>query len=169
MVSCKLPPQSWVMYKGINLFGDTLASPANVKSIDECVQLCQQNPQCNSASYTGYYPTCELKTTAKTFQYAISKAVDLKAFSAMVHNYKFCRAEADLFGIGDVFDFKGSFQDCAKCIDTTKGTNAFTWTAGPTGYYTVPLEEFGHCYCKKIDSFDPAALGYTQGVFCHDG
>ncbi|KAF0684671.1 Aste57867_23391 [Aphanomyces stellatus] len=167
-ITCKTKAASWVLLPGVQIYGDDLATRANVASFDECTLLCTDTLGCTSVFYTRYGQTCSLKRSATTYHHVWSKAVDLGAVSAIQFSYKQCQANVDLYLQEDVTSFKGSFQDCGRCIQGD--VHGFTWTPGPIDGMGTPREPLGQCFCKRLANrtLDPAKLRPSDVITCVD-
>ncbi|OQR81772.1 hypothetical protein THRCLA_11421 [Thraustotheca clavata] len=150
--ACKettIPATQWVVDKTYQLHGSTLATGSNIPSLTSCQRLCERTEGCVAISYQQYSQRCVLQTSADNYFPIWSKAVDLGAVAAIKHNYKACYGDSDLQNQGDVFNFQGSFQNCANCFVGGQA-NAFAWYLGPTTDFAQPINSKGTCYCKKV-------------------
>ncbi|OQR89980.1 hypothetical protein ACHHYP_05897 [Achlya hypogyna] len=175
MKACKDTPATtstpstvqWVTDPGYQLMGDRIGNDlSNIESLAACQAACQKTAGCAAVSYMKYYKQCTLQKAANNYYPVWSKAVDLGAAASMQHNYKTCYGNYDVPYQGDVSNFQGSFQDCAKCMEGGKA-NAFAWYLGPIGDMARPLNPQGTCYCKKLTSPvppPPAGPGVNGGT-----
>ncbi|KDO22422.1 hypothetical protein SPRG_12702 [Saprolegnia parasitica CBS 223.65] len=151
----KLPSSSkWVANPGYQFQGPAMVTKGGVSSLESCEVACLSTVGCAAVSYTRYSQTCVLHSVANNYYPVWSKAVDLSAVAAVPYNYKVCYGNYDVPHTGDVNNFQGSFQDCAKCM-ANGNANAFAWYLGPTGAYAQPTNPLGTCYCKKINGDVP--------------
>ncbi|KAF0708807.1 Aste57867_6204 [Aphanomyces stellatus] len=162
MVSCKQRPTQWVDIIGVNAQGNILATQNNVHSLGDCQQLCQETPGCTAVFHDYFAQTCQLQSNLQSFYHPWGPGKGIN--TAVSHTYKQCIGERDFYGVGDTFNFEGSFQDCRTCIDYLRGLNAFTWVPSETG------GSVGHCWCKLVYNrqVDDSQLKMADAITCLD-
>ncbi|OQR81776.1 hypothetical protein THRCLA_11422 [Thraustotheca clavata] len=164
------PATQYVKERYYQLKGNVIDTIKTAKTIDECTAACTAKPGCAGVSFMGYYPQCQLQSSADNYFPVWSKAVDLQSYIAIPHQYKWCAGNFDKPNEGDVFNFQGSFQDCAKCMEGGKA-NAFAWWLGPQDGMAQPTNPKGSCYCKKFTTpVVPPPADYSEDhrgtIFC---
>ncbi|KDO22425.1 hypothetical protein SPRG_12704 [Saprolegnia parasitica CBS 223.65] len=156
--ACKdTPPVTttkWVSDAGYQLKGENISISTTVPTLAACQASCASTPGCAGVSHSTYFTTCMLHKAADNYFPVWSKAVPLGAVASIPHNYKACYDQYDVPHTGDVNNFLGSFQDCAKCM-ANGNADAFAWYLGPTGAYAQPINAKGTCYCKKLGGSVP--------------
>ncbi|KAF0684666.1 Aste57867_23386 [Aphanomyces stellatus] len=168
MVSCKQKIESWINIDGMATQGGTNLKTVNqVLTLDACKQACNKTADCTAVSYKGYDFTCELIKGASSFHPTYSKYLNEMATASFRHNYKACVA-GDGYNHNDVFNFQGTFDDCAKCIGTK--ANAFAWSVSQLSWDGGHQPTMGQCYCKKLapGAFDASTIAPTSydSIFC---
>ncbi|KAF0684669.1 Aste57867_23389 [Aphanomyces stellatus] len=170
MVSCKQKIESWIdLSARVSRGGTSLKTVNQVLTLDACKQACDKTTGCTAVSYTGFQFTCELIKGAQSYALTYSKVLNMMATASFRHNYKTCIA-GDGYNHSDVFNFQGTFDDCAKCIGTK--ANAFTWAIGSLDAISgaAPGNARGQCYCKKLapGAFDASVLSTipNDSIFC---